>query len=532
MRALFQLLALASLLVFSGCRTRPQPPPTPDTGFALTEAQAGFSDALAHYSQALISENTLGEFQNGLIHFRVAAALDRSSLPLNLKVVLDLLARKDYTGAVAVLEQAERHNPKSVEIQLLLGSARQGAGTIKGAIQAFEKARKMAPERHEAYVRLASLYVVRLTPRKALKVIEEGLVRVKDPNPLLDLCSTVGRIYLSGKDTSAAIRMFEPVFRYGSGHDDTCELLGQCYAALGRNREAETVFKALLKRKPDSSQYAMLLGEVYEQVKSVTPAIEAYRLAVKGTPPEPMATLRLANLEMELNPVAGLETLEKAGLQFPDDIRVHVFLALSYMRLDRHKDALVQFDWISRALEGDKGTARSVQPLFYFWYGQACDRAGRPTEAERYIGKYLVANPESSEALNYLAYMWAEQGRNLDQALAYVTKALRIEPDNGAYLDTLGWIHFKKGDAVAATTPLTRALKLEGESSTILDHLGDAWHARSEERKALALWRRALNAEPASRSIREKLIKAGVDAKTLPPVPAPNPNRPAGRFPI
>lgn len=521
MRACFQWLAVAPLLVLAGCSTVPAPTPKPDAGFSLPGEDAVLAEALANYSQALISDNTLGEFQSALAHYRRAAELDRSNLSLNLKVALDYLARKDWTNAVGVLKQTSRFHPRSVEVQLILGSAFQamGNGSTPDAIQAFRRAIRLAPDRPDAYVRLASLYVIRLHPAKVLKVVDEGMAALKDPSPLLEFCAAVGRIYLAGKDTAGAARMLEKVFQHGAGHEDSCELLGQCYSLLGRPRDAAEVFQALLKRNPGNSRYALMLGEVYEQQQDTTRAMDVYRQALGGTPPDSLAVLRLANLEMMLEPARGLHTLEQGVKSFPDDMRLHVFLALSYMSATRAEDAVRQFEWIAGYLGRDPDAAKMIQPLFYFWFGQACERAGRVEEAERHIGRYLEANPQSGEALNYLAYMWAEQGRNLDQALSYVTLALKQEPDNGAYLDTLGWIYFKRGEYAAAVAPITRALKLEGESATILDHLGDTWFALKESRRAVSFWRRSLREDPANKAVREKLIRAGMDPAGFPSIP-------------
>jgi len=532
MRACIQWLALAPLLVLAGCSTSPLP--ASDAGVPLSGADAALAEAMAHYSQGLISDNTLGESRSALSHYREAAALDRGNLSLNLKVALDYLARKDYTNAVAVLEQTARFNSRSVEIQLLLGSTYQalGNGSTREAVRAFRRALRLDPERPDAYVRLASLYVIRLEPRKALAVVDEGFAALKDPNPLLDLCAAVGRIYLAGKDTAGAVRMFEKVFTGGAGHEDTCELLGQCYVLLGRNNEALSVFQTLLTRHPGNGRYAQLLGEVYERQEDLPHAMEAYRRSLAGMHPDALVVLRLANLEMMGEPEKGLDTLEQAVTTFPDDLRIHIFLAISYMRLDRAEEAVRQFDWVAGVLNRDATAAKMIQPLFYFWFGQACDRAGRAEEAERYIGQYLALTPQSGEALNYLAYMWAEQGRNLDQALRHVTLALKQEPDNGAYLDTLGWIYFKKGDYAAAINPLARALKREGDSPTILDHLGDAWAAQKDQRKAVSFWRRSLKLDPANKAVREKLVRAGVDPGVLPFLKKTPGQGAAGRFPF
>jgi len=519
MRAVLQWLALVPILIVAGCSTFHQTPPPVDSGFALSGADDHLAGALAHYSQALISENTLGEFQSGVSHYRQAAALDPSSLPLNLKVAVDYIGRKDFTGAVVVLRRAVQCHPDSADVQLLYGSVCQALGKSDEAARAFRTAIRLAPDRPDGYVRLATLHVVRLAPRKALDVVADGMLHLKDSEPLLDFCETVGRIYLAGKDVAGAIRLFEPVFRHGSGHEETCEWLGHCYTLLHQHGDAAGVYQSLLAKQPGNSRYALLLGESHEAAGDFVRAKEAYFQAVKGLPVEPMASLRLANLQMVDSPEQGLATLEESVARYPDDLRIHIFLAISYMRLERFADSLAQFNWIAGVMARDETVARTVQPLFYFWYGQVCERTGHPEDGERLIEKYLSLNPHSDEALNYLAYMWAEQGRNLDRAMAYVMRALGNEPGNGAYLDTLGWILYKKGSYDLALKKLTRALDKEGAAPVIMEHVGDTWYALKNRDKAVRMWMKSLKLAPDNKGLREKLIRENVESRRLPPLP-------------
>jgi tetratricopeptide (TPR) repeat protein len=134
------------------------------------------------------------------------------------------------------------------------------------------------------------------------------------------------------------------------------------------------------------------------------------------------------------------------------------------------------------------------------------------------MAKYLALNPGSAEALNTKAYLWAEQGRNLDQAMDYITKALVKEPSNGAYLDTLGWIHYKKGNYPLALKHLTLALKKEGDDPAILEHIGDTHLAMKQKSKALRMWWKSIRMGPDNKGLREKMIREGVDAGALPPM--------------
>ncbi len=141
-----------------------------------------------------------------------------------------------------------------------------------------------------------------------------------------------------------------------------------------------------------------------------------------------------------------------------------------------------------------------------FWLGAAYERTGRVEEAEIQFLRFLELQPDSAPALNYLGYMWADNGLNLSEALAYVQKAVELDPDNGAYIDSLGWAHFRLGDYQEARSHLERAAVLVGEDPVVLEHLGDVYAALGEVEDALRLYKQALDldAENAA-ALRDKL---------------------------
>jgi tetratricopeptide (TPR) repeat protein len=521
MRAIIQWLVVAPILVFTGCQSFPSQPPPAASGAVLSGADQALAEALAHYSQALISEATLGETQEGLFHFRQAAAYDPSYLPLNLKVAMDCLARKDYTGAVCVLEQAAKRHPDSVEVQLLSGMVFQAQGKTREAFRFYRSAIRLVPDRPEGYVRLATLHAVGLATQDALSVIDSGLARVKNKDSLLEFCETVGRIYLAGQDARSAVLFLERVRRHNPERNEIREVLGRCYIRLGRNRDATAEYTALLKNHPDSSPILMVLGELYEEAGDTNRTREFFKRATTGIPPEPQAFIRLASLSFEKDDNAAGAILDEAISRFPDDVRVRVFRALLSMRRERYEEATSHFERVALIIERDEAAARLVQPYFYLWYGGACERAGRLDDAERLIKKYLVLNPDSAEGLNTLAFLWAEADRNLDQALDAITRALKKEPDNGAYLDTLGWIYYKKGNYPLAQEALTHALREEGDDPTILEHIGDAWLALKCPDKALRMWWKSIRMKPGNKGLRDKMIRGGVPAAALPPIKEP-----------
>jgi tetratricopeptide (TPR) repeat protein len=139
----------------------------------------------------------------------------------------------------------------------------------------------------------------------------------------------------------------------------------------------------------------------------------------------------------------------------------------------------------------DGATRAPRDPTLLFALGEAYDRAGQRDAALAQMRAVLRVNPEQAEAMNYLGYAYAEGNERLEEAEALLTRALRAEPDNAYYLDSLGWILYKRRDLGRAVETLERAATLAPEM-TILDHLGDAYRAAQRPAAAAGAYRRAL----------------------------------------
>jgi tetratricopeptide (TPR) repeat protein len=167
-------------------------------------------------------------------------------------------------------------------------------------------------------------------------------------------------------------------------------------------------------------------------------------------------------------------TVESLRADFPDEIAVHINLGLLQFSSKQYPAALASF---REAEEIHEGGAENPPPLsagFYYRYGAAAEQVKDFALAEEKLRRSAQLDPASPDPLNHLAYMWAEQGVRLDEAMPLSEKTLRLEPLNPAYLDTRGWIHFRAGRFDAAVTDLLMAATIMPDDATILEHLGDA----------------------------------------------------------
>jgi tetratricopeptide (TPR) repeat protein len=472
------------------------------------------AEALAHYSQALISESTLGGFDASLRHSRLAAERDPAYLPLTIKVAAGHLARKENDRALVVLTRAKSYHPDSVEVRLLLGIVHQLNDQPRLAVKEFEAAIRLAPDRADVYVRLATLYAAESRLKKVLSIVDAGLGKCRDQAPLLDFCETMGRLYLQSGSAREALLFFTRIPQ--ADRPGVKELTARCHAVLAEYSKAIALFRDLETSQPENIRIVLLLAGVYEAQGDRDLAEKYLSRCVQALPREVSTWLQLANLQLRTDPVKAMETLRKALGHNPDDLSIRAFLGFLLSRQKQFDAAIAEFAAIERAAEKDPAVAGALQPQFYFWYGTTCEQNGNFEAAERLLERCLVLAPEFAQALNYLAYMWADKGVNLDKARDYVVRALAVEPDDGAFLDTLGWIEYRKGDFREALGHLKKALDRMPDDPVIAQHAGDVWAALKHPRKARQFWKLSLTQDPDNAAVREKLIRAGVDPATLP----------------
>jgi len=136
-----------------------------------------------------------------------------------------------------------------------------------------------------------------------------------------------------------------------------------------------------------------------------------------------------------------------------------------------------------------------------FELGSVYERANDRKAAETAFLAVLAKKPDHAPSLNYLGYMWAEGGENLERAHEMLTRAVGQEPNNGAYVDSLGWVYFRLGKLDLAEKYLTDATKLLPRDATVHEHLGDVLAKRGDMPRALKSYQTALDLDPESKDV-------------------------------
>jgi len=256
-----------------------------------------------------------------------------------------------------------------------------------------------------------------------------------------------------------------------------------------------------------ANQIARLLGQVgfaYEQLQDLDGAAGAYARATELLPSSLPFAARLARVIADGGDVNGGRQVLQGVLNANDaNPLAHIALANFYNNYDRFDDAV---EVLTSAQERFPQNATVL-----FQLGAVMEQHDRFSDAERAFREILDRDPEHADALNYLGYMLADRGERLQESVGLLKRAIEIDPDNGAYLDSLGWAYFKLDRLELAETHLRQASEQMARNSVIQDHFGDVLFRLGRYDEAIDAWETALagdGAEVESSTIERKMEDA------------------------
>lgn len=351
-----------------------------------------------------------------------------------------------------------------------------------------------------------------------------------------------------------ALRILDALRKLHPRNNTAIYLAAVAYGDAGRNKDAMKAYELLISRSRSEAQGYIGLANTYLKISDDEKAFKILNNGLKHAQnrdlivqvcrslagqyinasrlPEAIMYLETA-CSAETNDLATSVSLLGAYLtseryddagrfereletQYGDNPVFHNVASLLFMESGRFEEAYRSFGLMEQYAANYKGSRDELLDAgFYFQYGAASERIGKYEDAAALFEKCIAMEPGNHQALNYLAYMWADRNINLDRALEYVTTALKQEPDNPAYLDTIGWILYRQGKHRDALSWIQRARTLMPDDPVIADHIGDIFEALNQHKEALAMWQMSFKLDPEGPGIASKLTTAGIDTQSL-----------------
>ena len=429
-----------------------------------------------------------------------------------------LMARRleglgDHPGALAALERAAVADPASAEVRAEIASFQLRRNRRTEAEEAALAALKLGQDNMEAHRVLGLLYAANvdaMTPRTAVAQLEatarraiEHLERVtRDPTAGIEIYFSLGRLYLRTGEAGKAIDALNKVLSQNPGSVQGRLSLSQAYAA---NDDLTNAIETLNVIVDDEPRVASTLAQYQEQAGLLKEAVESYTKALAVEPTNRALKFRRIAALFNARDFQRAATLAaEAQAQHGDDLRFPRLRARALFDGGDAARALAALEPTAKAFPRDTATQIALSDLY--------KDAGREADAERTLRQLLEIEPANAQVLNHLAYMLAQGGRQLDEAVRMLERALELDPGNGAYLDSLGWAHFRRGDLDVAEKLLSQAVAQMPRNSEVQDHMGDLFARRGRLADAVTAWTRALDGDGGiDRAVLEKKI---ADART------------------
>jgi tetratricopeptide (TPR) repeat protein len=411
--------------------------------------------------------------------------------------------RKDYKSAIDAFRHAIVLDRDNLDAIRGLAENLMNDGQSEAALEQYKVIADANPEDAQTYVRIAEIYRRQGKYDLALENLKKADTLVPDT---MDVPYSMAAVYQAQGRYDDAVKLLQDLLKRtqktetGSGSQADrnnrsifIERLGMVYREQENYSAAVETFRKMLPLGEENARQGFQeIIDTYREAKQWPQATAAAKEAVQKLPDDRELRMvldaQLADTGESDHALADVRAMLKGG---PEDREVYVRLGIMYTRAKLWKEA-------EEALA--KAEALSSKPddkaQVWFLLGDTHQHQKMFDQAEAEFRKVLSAvsptDPQSAATLNYLGYMNADRGVKLDESLNYIKQALTLDPNNSAYLDSLGWVYFRQGKYELAEENLTKASIHMGSDATVQEHLGDLYQKTGRLKLAAAHWERAV----------------------------------------
>ncbi len=540
-------------VVAEGGEAKPQPEERDDmtkVPMSLWSPQQRRSTAGYYYLVAEYMAMKDRDAKKALPVFEAAYSLDPNPF-LGGKMLAAKAAAGDRAQALLESKKMVLLYPRDAQLRFFYGEMLTQAGQADEAITQLEKCVELDPHYESAYLELTEVYQSSKQVTKAIVVAKELTKNI--PSSVIGW-SQLSRLYLinnqhkealiparrawemqsnnpqltqvyaivlqmNGK-TKQAVRIYEQLYRMDPADEELTQRMVDLYREIGnldsavelldemakqggparpavqmqkalllwelkRNKEAAALLDALVKEYPESDRVRYLAAFGQERIEQTDKALALYKAVPNESSLKKDAEFRSIVILKDLKRVDDAMALGKTLLARPE-VSWDAFGVVSgvYADANRYEDAIKILD--------DGYTKFSDKPRLLFLKGVYQEKAGDRDACIATMREVIKKDPENSSAYNYLGYLFAEKSEHLEEAEKLISRALELKPNDGFYLDSLGWVHYQRGEFDKAAPLFEQAIKLEPKEGVIYEHLGDVKKSKGDKKAAHDLYEKAL----------------------------------------
>ncbi len=408
------------------------------------------------------------DYKGAIDAYKHAIALDRDNLDSIRGLAENYLNDGQLESALEQYKVIADSNPEDAQTYIRIAEIYRRQGKFDQALENLKRADTLVPDTMDVPYSMAAVYQAQGRYDEAVKLLQELLKKTEkaetsggqaDRNNRAIFIERLGMIYRDQENYTAAVETFRKMLPLGdenarSGYQEIIDT----YREAKQWPQATTVAKEAVQKLPEDRDLRMVLDAQLADMGQLDQSVADIKSMLKGT---------------------------------PEDRDVYVRLGIIYTRAKKWDDALQA---LSKAEQ--LSTKADDKAYVLFLRGDLYQRQKMFDQAETEFRKVLTTtpptDPQAAATLNYLGYMNADRGVKLEESLSLIKQALSFDPNNPAYLDSLGWAYFKLGKYDQAEESLNKAASHMGSDPTVQEHLGDLYQKTGRLKLAAAHWDRAV----------------------------------------
>ncbi len=407
---------------------------------------------------------------------------DTDHAALNFIQIYQMLATyTDKTAALKLMRDLAQPYPDVAEAHWAVAQLAQASGNSVLALDEAKQAHSLRPEWDMA-VSLEAILLQKDTPQQGLDLLSGYLSDYPDAH---DIRLQYSRALLDQKQYKAARQQFQFMADEDPDSPEFAYAIALISLQLNDLKSAEKELKqALSKGKKDQDTVQYYLGQLSEAKKNEDDAIGYYR-QVKDGEYLLAAQVRIAFLLSKRGQLAEARQLLHEAKATDNQQRVKLVMVEAQLLREANQNEEA-YRILNQALEK---LPNHVDLLYET--AMMADKIGKPDVFEELMRKLIKIKPDHAQAYNALGYSMLDRNENIPEAMALVEKALQLDPNDAAIMDSVGWGYYRSGKLDESVEILRRAYAGDANPE-IAAHLGEVLWMRGDKKEAKKIWQDSL----------------------------------------
>jgi len=485
----------------------------------IYQATKNYQKALKHIDQAVVLDpknkwylkfqidltKSLGLYKQTEISYH----LRRKNFPNNPTFDIEFsdfyIQSKQYEKALSLYKSIEKKIGVSEEVNRNKYIIHNQLGEVEKAEAELKKLIHTFPSKMRYYILLGDIKMQNLDKEGALQIYQDALeIKPNDPYILAE----VAHYYFVKMDLEKSFSTYEQVIGdKGFGTKDRVDLLTRFsrLSLLDNNVDKQTAkyMQIAGKAEPYSPSVNTIIAEYYFKSQKYNLAKKHYKIILESKQNSFLIWRQLLMCNYNLSEFEEMNTnTENALSLFPTQPELYLYFGLAKSQLKRYREAIVHLqNGLELVIDNNNLLIEFQSSL-----GDAYHTIENHKESDRYFELTLKGDPDNYFVLNNYAYYLSERKEKLELAKKMSERANELNPNEGSFEDTYGWILFQLKEYDKALIWMTKAIKDGGAKSGIInEHLGDVYYFLNQKIKALNYWNTAINLPNVSEFLQEKI---------------------------